>query len=131
MKHFVLLLTLLALAVLTTPALAQPLLQQGEPPTFDAFLAAVSGPLVAAAVALIMSWLVDLWPKYDKLDGRLKRLVFAALCLVIPVLAAVLRAALGYVPWSFDPLVWHAIWNGAGAFGVGTLAHTRKLSGDK
>ena len=38
-----------------------------------------------------------------------------------------LRAALGYVPWSFDPLIWHALWNGFVAGGVGTVAHTRKL----
>ncbi|MBN1954285.1 MAG: hypothetical protein JW900_04455 [Anaerolineae bacterium] len=127
MKRLVFVVVLVLLAALTTPALAKPLLLQGEPPTFDAFLAALSGPLAAAAVSLALSWLVDLWPKYEQLDPRLKRIVFFALCLTIPIAAAVLRGLLGYVSWSFDPLIWHAIWNGVGAFGVGTLAHTRKL----
>jgi len=55
-------------------------------------------------------------------------LVYLGLSLFVPVAAACLRAALGYVAWSFDPLIWHAIWNGVAAFGAGTVVHTRKLA---
>ena len=40
---------------------------------------------------------------------------------------ATARAGMGYTPWSFDPLYWHALWYGFAAYGVGNVAHTRKL----
>lgn len=115
---------LLLLALLPVLVAAGPV---AEPPSFDAFLQLLSGPLVAAAAGLALSVGVEYWRAYDNLEARWKRLIFFGLCLIIPVMAAVLRGALGYVPWSFDPLIWSAIWNGCAAGGIGTLAHTRKL----
>ena len=101
---------------------------QGEIPSVDEVLEAASGPLVGSVVAAILSGVVELWPKYNELTARAKRIVFFVLCLFVPVGAACLRAALGFEPWSFDPLVWHALWNGLAAGGVGTLLHSRKLA---
>lgn len=96
--------------------------------TFDEFLMAASGPLVAAIVGGILSFVVEYWPQFEALAERYKRLVFLALCLVVPAAAALLRAALGYVPLTFDPLIWQALVAGAAAGGIGTLVHARKLS---
>lgn len=100
---------------------------QGEIPSFDEALQGLSGPLISAVVGVIISWVIEFVPGYGSLAPRYKRLVYFGLCMVVPVTAACSRAALGYVAWSFDPLVWHALWNGAAAGGVGTLFHARKL----
>ena len=112
---------LLALAV---PVFAQNL---EEIPTFDTWLMWASGPLVVVIVGLILSVVVEWWPAYGKLAPRVSRLAFFGLCIAVPMLAATARAALGFAEWSFDPLYWHAIWQGMGAAGVGTLLHARKL----
>lgn len=119
-------LVLMVMAMAAAPAMAGGLMQ-GDIPSFDSFLQALAGPLVAAAVGIILSVVVEYWPRFEALEPRYKRLAYFGLCMLVPLLAAILRAVLGYVPWSFDPLLWHAIWNGAAAGGVGTLAHARKL----
>jgi hypothetical protein len=116
---------IVALALVVVPAAASN--GEGEIPTFDGWLQEASGPLVSAIVGVALSFLVEWWPAYQEWPSRWKRLVYFGLCLVTPVGAACLRAALGYVPWSFDPLVWHAIWSGVMAGGAGTVAHARKL----
>jgi hypothetical protein len=95
--------------------------------TYAQFLSYASGPGVAVIVALVISILVEYVPPYGKLSPKPKRLVFAGLCLIVPVVAALLRAVGGYVPFTFDPLIWNALVSGAAALGVGTLAHTGKL----
>lgn len=99
------------------------LAQEPEIPTFDQFLLLVSGPLLSGAVAVLISFVIEYWPAYQDLDKRWKKLSFLAACLVTGVGLAALRAALGYVRWTFDPLLWHAIWNAFAAFTVGTTAH--------
>ena len=118
----------LALALVVTPAAASAA-QEEVIPTFDSWLKAVSGPLVSVVVGVVLSWLVEWWPAYSKWPSKKKRLIYLGLCLVVPVAAAALRVVLGYVIWSFDPLIWHALWSGAAAFAAGTAVHTRKLPG--
>jgi hypothetical protein len=113
-----------ALSVLLVAAQAD-----GEVPTFDAWLQQVSGPLVSAVVGVVLSWIVEFVPAYESLAPRHKRLVYFGLCMVVPVAAACLRATLGTMAWSFDPLVWHAMWAGTAAGGVRTLFHARRLEG--
>jgi hypothetical protein len=100
---------------------------EGDIPTFDSWLQGASGPLVSAIVGVALSFVVEWWPAYQTWSSRWKRLAYFGLCLVLPVGAACLRATLGYVAWSFDPLVWHALWHGVLAGGAGTVAHTRQL----
>lgn len=113
--------------VLLFAVLAAPVLAQEEIPTFDTWLTWASGPLVAVIVGLILSVVVEWFPQYEALAPRVKRVAFWGLCLLIPIVAATVRGVLGFAEWSFDPLYWHAIWQGAGAAGIGTLAHIRKL----
>lgn len=118
----VVLLSLLALPVSATALSDEPA------PSFDKFLELLSGPFISAAVGVVLSFVIEWFPAYNALPSRAKRLLYFGLCLLIPVAAACLRAALDYVPWSFDPLVWNAIVAGVTAGGAGTLAHVRKLS---
>ena len=123
MRAMVVLALVILLAVLAAPVFAQ----DSQIPTFDVWLTALSGPLVAAAVGFILSWVVEWFPAYEKLAPRVKRIVFLAVCLVVPIVAVTVRGLLGYASWTFDPLYWHALWNGFIAYGVGNLAHIRKL----
>jgi len=119
---------LLLLIALLVPGLALATMS-GDPdtiPTFDAFLEKLSGPLVSAGVGIVLSWLIEYWAGYGNLRPKFKRLVFFGLCLILPMAAALLRAGLGYVRLTFDPLLWHAIWSGAGAGGVATVMHIRR-----
>jgi len=124
---------LLFLAALLLVLAGQVTAQEGitfasESPTmpFDKFLEAASGPWIAAIVALVLSWVCEYWPKYQEWPPKFKRLAYFGLALVVPLLAALLRGVLGYAPWSFDPLIWSALWNGAAAGGIGTVMHIRK-----
>jgi hypothetical protein len=122
-----LVLALSLLAGVLFPALAQG--PDGEEvPTVDAFLQFIASGGVAAAVAVLLSFLVENWAGYEALAPRFKRYIYGALCFVVPVGAVLLRWAFGYVPLTLDPLIWHALWYGAGAFGVGTAVHGLKLS---
>jgi hypothetical protein len=121
----VLLALALMLAALAVPAQAQG--AEGDIPTFDAFLVFLSSTGVAAAAGIVLSWVIEYWPAYEALAPKTKRLAYFGLCLVLPIGAALLRWGLGYVDLTFDPLLWHALWNGAAAGGIGTLFHTRQL----
>lgn len=94
---------------------------------FSEFLSWASGPGVAAVVALLLSWLIEYVPRYVEMEPKHKRLVFGALCFVVPTVGALLRAAVGHVALTFDPLLWQALVAGAAAFGAGTALHTREL----
>jgi hypothetical protein len=120
----------IAVAIVTLALVVAPVAAsngEGDIPTFDVWLQGASGPLVSAIVGVVLSFVIEWWPAYQTWPARWKRLTFFGLSLVTPVGAACLRAALGYAPWTFDPLVWHALWNGVLAGGAGTVAHARKL----
>ena len=95
--------------------------------TFQDFLRYASGPGVATIVAVILSLVVEMWPRFNELQPKTRRLVFIALCFGAPTLFALLRVAVGHVALSFDPLVWDALVAGFAAAGIGTLAHTPRL----
>jgi len=115
-----------AIALAATPALAAGSSGEQTIPTFDRALQEASGPLVSLVVGFLVSLLVDVWPEYENWSTGRKRWVYGGLCLVVPLGAACLRGVLGYAAWSFDPLLWHALWNGAGAALAGTVVHMRK-----
>ena len=95
--------------------------------TWSDALVYASGPGVAAVIGVVLSFVVEYSDGYGALAARQKRLVFLALCLAVPVLAALLRVAWGYVVLSWDPLVWQAILAGGTAFLTGQITHLRAL----
>jgi len=95
--------------------------------TWSEALTYASGPGVAAVIGVALSFLIEYWDGYGALVPRMKRLVFMALCLVVPVAAAFLRVVWGYVVLSWDPLMWRAILAGGTAFLTGQITHIRKL----
>jgi hypothetical protein len=126
-KRITVLLAIVALlALVAAPAAASN--GEGDIPTFDAWLQAASGPLVSVIAGMLISWPVGLWPAYNDWETKYKRLVYGGICITVPVGAACLRASLGYVAWSFDPLIWHALWHDIAAALAGTVDyHARKL----
>jgi len=98
-----------------------------ESVSFADFLRFLMGEGAKVAVGVVLSWLVELWPEYQSLGARWKRLVFAALCFGVPLCAALLMALFGYAAPSWENLFWPAIVAGFLAFSGGTIAHTRKL----
>ena len=96
--------------------------------SWEDFLRYLMSPLgIGVAVGVALSLLAEHWPGYDLLAPKAKRLLFALLCFLFPVLSATLAALAGFVPWSWDPLYWSAIQAGAAAMTAGTLLHTRSL----
>ena len=116
------LLAVLSWAVFVSPVLAS----NGETiPSFDEALIYASGIGISVIVGFVISVLLDYWPAYAELTTAQKRAVYAGFCLVVPVGAATLRGLLGYTPWTFDPLYWHAIWSGVATWIAGTLVHLK------
>ena len=95
--------------------------------TWTVFLTWAAGPGVSAIVAVLLSLAVEHWTWYGRLDPKRKRVLYAGLCLVVPIVAALLRVVSGHAALSWDPLIWDAIVAGAAAMGVGTVAHTPRL----
>lgn len=82
---------------------------------------------VTVIVGAVLSFAVDYWPAYNRMEAKWKRLVFGGLCLVIPLLSATAAAISGIMPWAWEPTYWQAIVAGFSAFTSGTVAATRKL----
>lgn len=116
-------LAILSLTIVISPVLAS----DGETtiPSFDEALIYASGIDISVIVGFVVSVLLDWWPAYSDLTTAQKRAVYVLFCLGVPVGAATLRGVLGYAPWSFDPLLWHAIWCGVAAAIAGTLVHVK------
>lgn len=97
--------------------------------TYPAFLLALQGPLLNAAVGLIVSWGVENVPWFCRLTGQQKRLAIGLLSLIIPLAACALAVAGGYQPADWEASWWPALVAGFTAFVAATMAHVRKLSG--
>jgi len=97
--------------------------------SWEGFLRLLSTPNgIAAAVGVVLSFVAEYIPKYENLAPKMKRLVFLGICLVVPLLAAVLGILT--VDWalSWEDTFWPALLAAAIAFGGGTVAHVRKLA---
>ena len=93
------------------------------------FLGYLMGPGISAVVGVALSFLIELWPGYENLPARWKRLVFFGLCMVIPVLAGVAACASGLAAWGdFAGHWWPILVAAWAAFFSGSMAHVRKLA---
>ena len=83
--------------------------------------------VLGAVVGAFLSFVVDFFPGYEKLNGKLKRLCFYGIALVFSGAAGALIPILqGQTP-QWDPILANAIVATLAAWGGGTLAHTREL----
>jgi len=94
------------------------------------FLQWLQGPGINAAIGFILSFVVEWFPAWADLSPRAKRLAMLCFSLAIPVMAAVVSAALGYQDWSIEGTFWPAIVAGFASFSGATVAHVRKLDGE-
>jgi len=93
--------------------------------TFLSWLSEPSG--VSLGTGVLLSILVEYWPRFAAFTKKIKRVVFVGLCVAVPILAAVLGIlTLGWSPGWVDTF-WPAIVTGLFVFGSGTLAHTPRL----
>ena len=92
------------------------------------FLEYAQGPGISVIVGILLSFAVEYWPAYQAFEAKYKRLVFAGLSFVVPLLGAVASAASGFAVWGdFSGHWWPALVAGAAAFFGGQVAHVRKL----
>jgi hypothetical protein len=95
---------------------------------FDTFLKQLLAPSgIGAAAGIILSLIVDYWPKYQALSPKMKRLVFFGICLAVPLAAATALVAFGYEAASWQKLFWFALQAGVLAGWTGTAWNTQNL----
>ena len=95
--------------------------------TFEYMLRQAVAPAgIAMLAAFLLSFVVDFWNGYNALSPKRKRLVYYALCLIVPVICYLLMAAMGVFAWSVN-LVWLILSAWFAAVFGGTLLHTREL----
>ena len=123
MRIRLLIIAVVLLAAVVTPVVAYQADGTGPIPSFDEWLEGVSGPFLGTVLAVLLSWVTEFFPRYNEMEKRVKMAVYLVECLVISAGAAALRGILGYVEWSFDPLIWHALWSAFAQFGMGAFVH--------
>ena len=82
---------------------------------------------IGAVVGVLLSYVVEWFPKYETLEPKVKRLIFGLTCLLVPAVGVALGIASGFQEPVWATTFWPAIVAAGIAFGSGTLAHTRKL----
>ncbi len=95
--------------------------------TLQDFLLYMQGSGVNAIIGVLMSFVVEWWPTYENLESKVKRAIFLAMCMVVPLTGALLGTALGYQEWTIETTFWYATVAGWLAFGAGQVAHIRKM----
>ena len=95
---------------------------------WEVFVLGMQGEMIGVIVGVLLSLLVEYWPKYETLEPKVKRLVFGGLCLIVPTVGVILGVYTGLQVLVWDTTVWPALVAAAVAFGAGTVAHTRKLT---
>ena len=123
---------LIVILVLLLAALVPLMVWAQEAPADESALAPLMEKLflpgvLGGVVGVVLSFVVDFVPGYEKLNGKLKRLVFFGIALVISGGAGALIPILQGQPPQWDPILANAIVASLAAWGGGTLAHTREL----
>ena len=96
---------------------------------WEEFLKYLQGPGISVVVGVLLSFVVEYWQGYQTLDAKWKRLVFAGLSFVVPLVGAVASSASGFAAWAdWAGHWWPALVAGAAAFFGGQVAHVRKLA---
>ncbi len=96
------------------------------------FLEFARGSGVNALVGVGLYYLVDYWPEFELLAPRIKRLLVASLCLVIPLVATLLSVfTLGLPIGDWANVWWPAIVAAAAAFTSSTIVQAKDLPGSR
>jgi len=80
-------------------------------------------PFIGVGLYFIVDW----FPQYETLTTKQKRLVFAAVCLLVPLLGVALGVASGFQEPVWESTFWPALVAAGTAFAAGTVAHVREL----
>jgi len=83
--------------------------------------------VLGAVVGIIISYVVEVWPAYESLSAKWKRLAFFMLALIVGGVAGVGIAYFGKQPFLWDSILADALVAAMAAMSGGTLAHTRTL----
>lgn len=94
---------------------------------FLAFVRTVEG-VAAAVFGVGLSYLVDLWPKFETLSPKAKRFTVMGICVALPLLALGFAWLTGCNAQPSGEDVWQAVLAGALAFGASQFSHARQLS---
>jgi hypothetical protein len=96
--------------------------------TWNAFLEFARGPGINVLVGGAIYYLVEYWPEFELLAPRMKRLVVAGLCLVIPLLATLLSVfSVGLPANDWANTWWPVIVSGFAAFTTLTMIQSKYL----
>ena len=91
---------------------------------WNEFLDFLQGPGISIVVGVILSLVIEYWPKFQALEPKWKQLVFAGLCFVVPLLGALGMCVSGFAVWGdWSNLWWPALVNGGSAFFSGSMTH--------
>lgn len=97
---------------------------------FQEFLQWLAGNGIKVAVGWILFMIAEYWHAYQSLSAKAKRLVFAGVSLIIPLIAVTVGVAFGYGTWDFEQTFWPALQAGFLVFLSGTVSHTLRLKDD-
>ena len=83
--------------------------------------------ILAIVFGVGMSYLLDVFPKFEELDAKAKRYIVMGICVAVPVAALLLSWATKCIPTLTGEDIWQAVMAGGLAFGASQFAHARKL----
>jgi len=95
---------------------------------FLEFMGTIEG-VTAIVFGVGLSYLVDVWPKFETLSAKAKRFTVMGICVALPLLALGLTWLTGCNAQPSGEDVWQAVLAGFLAFGASQFAHARELSG--
>ena len=93
---------------------------------FLAFMQTIRG-VTDIALGIGLSYLVEVWPKFETLSAMAKRFTIMGACIAIPLLSLALSWGTGCNAHPSGEDVWQAVLAGFLAFGSSQFAHARKL----
>jgi alkylhydroperoxidase/carboxymuconolactone decarboxylase family protein YurZ len=83
--------------------------------------------IVAIVFGVAMSYILDVFPRFDALSAKAKRYIVLALCVALPVVALLLAWGTACIPGVTGEDVWQAVMAGGVAFAASQFAHARNL----
>ncbi len=100
--------------------------------TFRDFVVWLQGPGINVVVGLLWSVLSEHWAWFQDQPDKSKRFIYGGLCLIAPLVGAMVGCLWGFQPCGFEETFWPAIYQGAlVAFAAGSGLHSLLFLGKK